>query len=300
MIGFIHLFFLFTLVKSLSSSFILTSPTMIVPITFQRHGSTVTSTRIRGTLTTIKLSSTHPQQRQHICSSGLIHKLSSKCDRSFAVLAYHHHHFMPFIQQKQQQQPQRNITRRTNSSISSTNNNDHHDTNIRIDTDQQRITTTTTTAATTTNTIIRRQSKAEATTTTNQSLDFEKAFEYSSTPRSDARFQQRSDDEGDDDVSSFNKTTDKSIDYNLHEPCHDDITMVGLNDDEVMIERVHDQRQLNELKSVHKSFEQLPMDIIQRSIALLRPYVQVQRYDKITSIVKQRTKHTRFLFESKS
>jgi len=71
-----------------------------------------------------------------------------------------------------------------------------------------------------------------------------------------------------------------------------------LNDDAIQEEARQDELLATRQREQRKTLHSLSPDIVQKSIAILSPYVQKERYERISDILSKRTRHTQFLFEN--
>jgi len=118
-------------------------------------------------------------------------------------------------------------------------------------------------------------------------LDWE-TFEFGENPKSDARFEEN------DSTTSPN---------NIGIPAHvinsvssDSITYKTYLRSEANLD---DATSARSLKSQSELLS-LPPDLVRRSIDILSPYVQPRRLTRIDKVLRQRTRHARFLFENPS
>lgn len=118
----------------------------------------------------------------------------------------------------------------------------------------------------------------DTTTTSATGLEFEKKFDFSSNPRWDVRFQN--------DIHTHENFQFDSSNVQEYQKIHEK-------------EATEDTNAARQLKQYHQAYKSLDQTIVQRAMDALRPYVQVERIERIESILRQRTQHTRFLFESK-
>lgn len=79
-------------------------------------------------------------------------------------------------------------------------------------------------------------------------------------------------------------------------------TVVASNEEELEAirqkEAIHDKEAAKKLNSQYEAWQRIDPEIVQRAIATLRPYVNDDRVNRIETVLKQRTRHTRFLFEN--
>ena len=101
------------------------------------------------------------------------------------------------------------------------------------------------------------------------------SFDFGDSPKWDPRFQP----EG-----------SKGIE-NIFDDLSDDILEEETRRDELLAKQQREHRE---------SLQGLSPQLVQDSLRILQPYVQDQRRDKITQVLKQRTRHTQFLFENPS
>jgi tRNA (guanosine-2'-O-)-methyltransferase len=119
-----------------------------------------------------------------------------------------------------------------------------------------------------------KSSHSEEDTDTNaDTLEWE-SFDFSETPKWDPRFQP----EG----KTINNIFDKIDEKTMQEEADQDVLLA--------------KKQKEHREALHS----LSPDIVQNAIRILKPYVQEQRYDRITQVLQQRTRNTQFLFENPS
>ena len=71
-------------------------------------------------------------------------------------------------------------------------------------------------------------------------------------------------------------------------------------DHAIMEEARQDAMLAQEQKERHEVLHGLSPQVVQNAMRILKPYVAQQRYQRITDVLKQRTRHTQFLFENPS
>ena len=79
-------------------------------------------------------------------------------------------------------------------------------------------------------------------------------------------------------------------------------TVVAANEEELETvrqeEAVKDKETAAKINRQQEAWELLSPELVKKATEVLLPYVQEARVERITSVLKQRTKHTRFLFEN--
>lgn len=133
----------------------------------------------------------------------------------------------------------------------------------------------------------------------NQELMWEK-FEFSQSPKFDKRFS------GTTVISDPSSSSSSDGAVTMDHPLARTNSVASTSDEtsEQYLERLHhleaqqdvlyQKQQLQQLEA----WEQLDSDLVQRATAILQPLVQTPRLERIDEVLRQRTAHTRFLFES--
>jgi len=79
-------------------------------------------------------------------------------------------------------------------------------------------------------------------------------------------------------------------------------TVVAANEEELEAirqeEAIQDKQSARQLNSQYEAWERIDHNLVQRSTNVLRPFVNDDRVNRIESVLKKRTRHTRFLFEN--
>jgi SpoU rRNA Methylase family len=127
----------------------------------------------------------------------------------------------------------------------------------------------------------REKALTDSHTTTSSTADLNwETFDFSHSPKWDRRF------DGDDSVS-----TNSNV---IHLPSSQDSDLKELH----ASEEKADIQLREEFEKRHKLWESLDAELIQKATDVLLPFVQEERRERIQSVLKKRTRQTRFLFEN--